>query len=154
MIRYRLKNDVNKMSISKTEAMQFAEAVRSMLALETTLVSQSINWMLVVQGFLFGAVAQLHEEHKFILVFGLVGLSIPTIFLHSFKTSERAIAEILVRWNAFKNSLSDEERFFLPPVFAGGKVELRTIDRLITPRFALPWLFIVSWGCILINSLH
>lgn len=141
------------MAVERMEAMQFADAIRSMLTLETSLVAQSINWLLVAQGFLFSAVAQLHHEHQFIIVFSLVGLLMPITFLHSFKTSEQAMAEILSRWNYFKSILTDEEIHYLPPVFAGGKKETRIIDRLLTPRNSLPCIFIVAWSLVLLITL-
>jgi hypothetical protein len=125
--------------------LRYSDAIRTMIDNETTLVSNRMNWMLVLQGFLFASTAQLAPYPLLVGMLAILGIGISISIYREFKFSERAIGEILDRWNTFKATRTPEQLAAMPPAFAGGKVERSKWDRILSARRLLPFLLTFTW---------
>jgi hypothetical protein len=142
------KNDA-----SKTD--EYAEAVRSMIAHEDNLLNNRMNWLLVVQGLLFTALAGTFKEAVspipgFVYVLIAFGFLISISSKVAFISSDRAIRNLLGYWHEHLKSTNRRWQDF-PPVIGAAVHEraLMRLDRFLSPRNLLPWAFSLGWIVIL-----
>ena len=142
------KNDA-----SKTD--EYAEAVRSMIAHEDNLLNNRMNWLLVVQGLLFTALAGTFKEAVspipgFVYILIAFGFLISISSKVAFISGDRAIRNLLGYWHEHLKSTNRNWKDF-PPVFGAAVHEqtLMRLDRFLSPRNLLPWAFALGWIVIL-----
>lgn len=125
--------------------LRYADAIRTMINNETALVVSRMNWMIVAQGLLFSATGALQAHRLLIGVLAAIGICFALSMRRELKFSERAIAEILKRWDDFKETRTPDQLAAMPPAFAGGRAEVSWSDRALASRRMLPVLLCVSW---------
>jgi len=126
--------------------LRYAEAIRNMINNETGMVANRMNWMFVLQGLLFTAAGNLQQHPSLIAVLAILGIGVSVSIRREILFSERAIGEILVRWNTFKETRTPEQRAVMPPAFVGGTgTEGSKLDHWLAARRLLPILFNFSW---------
>lgn len=137
---------------------KYAEAVRTMIAHEDSLLDNRMNWLLVVQGLLFAALGSLKEAAPAIpgLVYVLIafGFLISIASKVAFISSDRAIQNLLAYWDEHLKAANQRWEDY-PPVF-GAAIQDRTLmrlDRVLSPRNLLPWAFALGWLVILVLKL-
>ncbi|MGA8580483.1 MAG: hypothetical protein WB579_17490 [Bryobacteraceae bacterium] len=135
--------------MSDDVGLRYAEAIRNMISNETGMVANRMNWMFVLQGLLFSAAGSLqsNQSHRLLIpVIAVLGIGVAVSIRREILFSERAIKEILGRWNDFKNTRTAEQRADMPPAFAGGEsTEGSRWDHWLAARRLLPLLFTLSW---------
>lgn len=137
---------------------EYAEAVRTMIAHEDNLLNNRMNWLLVVQGLLFAALGSLKDAASPIpgLVYVLIafGFLISISSKIAFISSDRAIRNLLAYWDEHLKSANRRWQDY-PPVFGAAIHDrvLMRLDRFLSPRNLLPWVFALGWLVILVLKL-
>jgi len=138
--------------MSYEDDLKYADAIRAMIGHETDVVSNRMNWLILLQALLFTAVADVRHDKIIVTVVAALGCVIAVSMRTEFLFSERAIAEILRRWDGFKayRSARSGELPDLPPAFAGANCERSAAEKFLAARRLLPMSFTAAWLAIAI----
>ncbi len=137
--------------MNNPNATEFANAIRSMIAHEDTLVNNRTTWLILIQALLFAAFSSLKCNHEITYVLAVVGIIISISFFISFRMGEKAIGDLLKSWDDYPKLKGQ----VYPPVM-GIDFDRHTclvkLDKILSPRRILPWVFIIAWivVCILV----
>ncbi|MBI4721170.1 MAG: hypothetical protein HY770_08140 [Chitinivibrionia bacterium] len=137
-----------------SNTIDYAKAVREMIAHEDELLNNRMNWLLVVQGLLFAAYSSAASSRGFAYVLIALGFLISISSKIAFIASDRAIRNLLSYWDEHLESTNRRWRDF-PPVFGAAidKSIFMRLDSFLSPRSMLPWAFAAGWIVILILKL-
>ncbi|MGB9458289.1 MAG: alpha-amylase family glycosyl hydrolase [Bryobacteraceae bacterium] len=139
-------NNTEGTDMSDDIGLRYAEAIRNMINNETGMVANRMNWMFVLQGLLFTAAGNLQKHSLLIGVLAVLGIGVSVSIRREILFSERAIRQILDRWNRFKETRTPEQLAVMPPAFVGGEsTEGSKLDHWLAARRLLPVLFTLSW---------
>jgi hypothetical protein len=131
---------------------EYSNVIRTMIAHEDSLANSRANWLILIQGLLFAAFSGLEDHRQIIFVLAAVGIVVSISFYVSFKTSEKAIGNILAFWDRHLGKTGEKWEDYPPVIGIGLKDRgfLRVLDRIISPRKILPWAFTAAWIIIII----
>jgi hypothetical protein len=134
---------------------EYANVIRMMITHEDSLADSRANWLFLVQGLLFTAFSGFESNRYITLVLAVIGVIVTISFLISFRISEKAIANLLSFWDKHLEKTGESWENY-PPVIGvdlTSKGALLILDRLISPRKILPWVFVVAWVIICVLNL-
>jgi len=142
----------------------FDKEIRHLIEIETQLVNGRMNWLILSQALLFAGYCSIYEvqvSSPILIIISVLGILLSVVVRHSFWMNEKAIAFILSKWNEYitSNNLDYDD---YPPVWAGDVTSVieskrdrvwRFFSPILLHHIAIPYLFIIAWGAILIHNI-
>ncbi|WP_024833608.1 hypothetical protein [Ruminiclostridium josui] len=130
----------------------YHNVIREMIKEETSIVNNRMNWLILLEGFLFAAYSSLTTRGFSLYIIGILGFVISLCMRYSILSSEKAIAFIMDNWNRYlkKNNMNYMD---FPPVWAGAKLQTSRLQSIITAHRFIPFVFMLVWVCLIINTL-
>ena len=116
-----------------------ANVIREMIRHEDQLLIGRTNWMIMLQGLFFAALAFSWTRLSITLLIVVLGIVFSLLFIPYLNLSDRAIAELLRWWNA--NSADYDG----PPVVGLDHRDVPALPWKFLPWRLLPFIFCISW---------